>query len=343
MVMNTGRRLPRNTAWKSDRLPEEANARIGCAEVSVEGVIRKVPCAKINGRAVIVTGKRLKVASIRDEEWLDGDILPTPEEFIGELLRQKALGADLFTFSQKLTDVTPHFPFYHEWDSVAVIPIVSFSDWWNKRVSSFLRKDVRKAAKLGVVVRPFSLTNQHVRAIVSIYDETPIRQGRPFWHYGKGFEAVKLDNATYLDRSEFLGAFLGDEMIGFLKIVYVDRVARLMQILAKDAHRDKRPINALLAKAVELCETKGCSHLIYGKYRYSRGPDSSLTQFKHRNGFQEIWVPKYYLALTLKGKLALRLHLHHGAKALVPPAMRRLLKNFREFIYSRERVVRNLG
>ena len=311
------------------------------AEVSIEGIIRKLPCGMIDGRAVIVTGKYLKVAAIRDEEWLEGDILPASEHFIADLRRQKALGADLFTFSQKLTDPTPHFPFYYEWDSVAAIPIVSYSDWWNRRVSRILRQDVKKAAKLGVVVRPFSFTDEHVKAIASIYDETPIRQGRPFWHYGKGFEAVKSDNATYLDRSEFLGAFLGDEMIGFLKIVYVDRTARLMQILAKDAHRDKRPMNALIAKAVELCETSGCSHLIYGKYRYSRGPDSSLTQFKHRNGFEEILVPKYYIPLTSKGRFALPLHLHHGAKALIPPALRRLLKNIREFIYRHKPLVGN--
>jgi hypothetical protein len=119
-----------------------------------------------------------------------------------------------------------------------------------------------------VVVRSVPFTDDLVAGIVDIYNETPIRQGRPFWHYGKTFEAVKQMNATYLERSGFLGAFLGDELIGFLKIVYVNRVARLMQIVAKDAHRDKRPMNALIAKAVELCETKNCTDLVYGNYRY---------------------------------------------------------------------------
>ena len=40
------------------------------------------------------------------------------------------------------------------------------------------------------------------RGISNVYNETPIRQGRKFWHYGKSFDQVKAANATYLDRSE---------------------------------------------------------------------------------------------------------------------------------------------
>ena len=123
-------------------------------------------------------------------------------------------------------------------------------------------------------------------------------------------------------------------MIAFLKIVYVDQVARLMQIIAKDAHRDKRPMNAIIAKAVEAAESKGCSHLTYGKYRYSQGIDS-VTAFKRRNGFEEILVPKYYVPLTSIGKLALRLQLHHGVKALVPGSLLRSLKSMRSSVYSK--------
>jgi hypothetical protein len=143
---------------------------------------------------------------------------------------------------------------------------------------------------------------------------------------------VKRANATYLERSDFLGAFWGSELIGFIKIVYVDHLARLMQIISKDGHRDKRPTNALIAKAVELCEAKGCSHLTYGKYRYPQGADE-LTAFKRRNGFEEILVPRYYAPLTIKGSVVLRLRLHRGAKALVPARVLLSLKHVRTFIY----------
>jgi hypothetical protein len=298
-------------------------------EISIRGIIREVPCVDADGRTIIATGRWLKVAEIKDEDFQDTEDVPDPSSMVNKI---RQLGADLFTFSQNLTDTVPRFPFTHIWDSVAAIRITSYQDWWNNRVSTDLRCDVRKAAKRGLVVRQATFTDDFVRAIVDIYDETPIRHGRRFWHYKKGFAAVRRENATYLERSEFLGAYAGDELVGFLKMVYVGNVARMMQIIAKDAHRDKRPMNALIAKAVEICAARGCSHLTYGKFRYSREADS-LTAFKKRNGFEEILVPKYYIPLTIKGRLALQFRLERGVKALVPHTVVLKLKRFRTTIY----------
>lgn len=300
-------------------------------EINVMGKWVRVPALQVNGKTIVVTGRWLKVAAVKSEEWQEGEVALPPDQFLAHAQQLKDLGADMFTFSQTPTDPTPRFPFFHDWDSIAAIRVVSFSDWWSNRVSTDLRRDVRKAAKLGVVVRPVPFNDDFVRGIMEIYNETPVRQGRPFWHYKKGFDAVKQENSTYLERSDFLGAFLGDELIGFIKIVHVNRVARMMQILSKDAHRDKRPLNALIAKAVELCEAKGCTHLTYGNYIYSHGADS-LTAFKHRNGFEEILVPRYYVTLTTKGRLALHLRLHRGARELVPDAVLQSLRRLRAFI-----------
>ncbi len=302
-------------------------------EVSVKGKSVRVPALDVNGRTVVVTGRWLKIAAVKSEEWEEGDVVVPPQQFLAHAQQLKDLGADIITFSQKPTDPTPHFRFYHDWDSIAAIRVVSFSDWWSNRVSTYLRRDVRKAAKVGVVVRRVPFNDDFVRGVMEIYNETPVRQGRPFWHYKKSFDAVKRENSSYLERSDFLGAFWDDKLIAFLKIVYVDRVARMMQILSKDAHRDKRPINALIAKAVELCEAKGCSHLTYGNYRYAQGADS-VTAFKHRNGFEEILVPRYYVPLTTKGRLALHLRLHRGARELMPGPLLRSLRRLRASVYS---------
>jgi hypothetical protein len=301
-------------------------------EISVAGKRVRVPALDVNGRSIIVTGRWLKVAAVKSEEWEKGEVVLQPDQFLAHTQQLKDLGADMFTFSQKPTDPTPRFPFYHDWDSIAAIPVVSYSDWWTNRVQVRVRQDVKRAARLGVVVRPFSFTDDCIRAIMDIYDETPVRQGRPFWHYKKSFDIVKLENSSYLDRSEFLGAFVGRELIGFIKIVYVDRVARMMQILSKDAHRDKRPMNALIARAVELCASKGCSHLVYGSYRYAQGADS-VTAFKHRNGFEEVLVPRYYVPLTTTGRLALCLRIHRGARELVPDSVLRSLKQLKASFY----------
>jgi len=44
---------------------------------------------------------------------------------------------------------------------------------------------------------------------------------------------------------------------------------------------------------------------MYCNYIYN-DPKSSLTEFKRRNGFEQVLLPRYYIPLTLKGKIALR-------------------------------------
>jgi hypothetical protein len=105
-----------------------------------------------------------------------------------------------------------------------------------------------------------------------------------------------------------------------------------MQIIAKEKDRDKRPMNVLIAKAVELAEVNRCCYLTYGHYRYPQGADS-LTAFKRRNGFEEILVPRYYVPLTVKGNLALRLGIHHGVKALIPGRLLQQMKQVRTRFY----------
>lgn len=301
-------------------------------EIRVSGKTIKVPACRIGDRTVIVTGKLLRIASVHDDDLIEGEVVIDPDKFI-EVLKTQVPRPDVFTFAQHLPDVRPRYRFYAEWDNVAVIPIASFEDWWMKRVSSDLRKDVRRSAKRGVAVRPAVLDDAFVNGIIGIYNEAPIRQGRRFWHYGKDFATVKAETETYLNRSEFLGAYLNDELIGFLKIVYVGRIARLMFIISKTAHQDKRPTNALIAKAVEIAALKGCSHLTYGNYTYRQNANSALTAFKHRNGFESLSFPRYYVPLTLKGKLLLQFGLHHGAKGIMPERLVNILRQARLRIY----------
>lgn len=284
------------------------------------------------GTAIIVQGTWLKIAMLKDEDYQEHAVLASIHGLDAQVQGLLAAHADILTFAQKSTDPVPHCPYRYEWDSVAAIPIRSYDDWWTNRVSGDLRKDVRRAAKRGVIVRSVAFTDDLVRQIKKIYDETPIRQGRPFWHYQKPLDVVKAENSTYLERSEFLGAFCGDELIGFVKIVFAGQLACLMQIIAKDAHRDKRPMNALIAKTVEVSAAKSCIQLTYGKYRYY-GVDSSLTAFKHRNGFEEILVPKYYVPLTKKGSIALAFGFHRELRAMLPVPIRRLVKRLRAVVY----------
>ena len=118
-------------------------------------------------------------------------------------------------------------------------------------------------------------------------------------------------------------------------MVYVGKVARIMQILSKNAHADKRPPNILLTKAVEVCAQRGMTHFIYGQYYYGNKGHTPITEFKRRNGFEEIRTPRYYVPLTLKGGLALGLNLHRGVKNLLPGGVMNTLLDVRAKVYAR--------
>jgi hypothetical protein len=309
------------------------------AEVSIKGKIHKVRAAQAVGRTIVAEGGWLKVASIFDDDWQPEDI-DDPEEIIRKI-RQQGLKADIFTFTQKLPHLTPKFDYPMVWDNIAVIRITTFNDWWEKRLSQDTRRNVRRAAKRGLVVQAVPFSDELAHGIADIYNETPFRNGRRFWHYGKDVETVKRENSTYLERSQFIVAHHGSELVGFFKMVYVGKVASVMQILSKNKHYDRRPMNAMIAKAVEICGANGVSHLIYCKYVYGKNDNSSLTEFKRRNGFEPILLPKYFVPLTAKGRIAMRLRLHEGIKEVLPRGFTVFLLNLRATFYERVTRFRN--
>ena len=265
----------------------------------------------------LVTSRQglVRVAMIHDEEWIQDEPIADPAIFIRHLREMRP--ADVFSFARPLPTCEPCYPFHFDWDNAAAVETADFRHWWDS-LPQETRKNVRRSQRRGVEVRPVVFSDELVRGISRIYNETPIRQGRTFWHYGKSFEQVKAANTTYLDRSEFIGAFFDSQLIGFIKFVIVNNVARIMQILSLDAHADKRPTNALLAKAVEICCKNSISHLVYGKYVYGNKEKSPVTEYKRRNGFKRLEFPRYYVPLTRMGSLAIRYKLYRGITELVP-------------------------
>jgi hypothetical protein len=286
------------------------------AEISVKGKAIRVPAAQIAGHTIVSNGSWLKIAEIHDEVWQAEQI--ADPEFVVEKLKQQPIKADIFTFAQKLPDVTPKYKWRVAWDNLAVIPIITFNDWWEKRLPQETRKNVRRSGRRGVITQVISIDDEVAHGLKQIYDETPFRQGRKFWHYGKSVEAVKRENSSYNERSTVIGAYVNNQLIGLLKMVHVGQTASIMQIISQNRHFDKRPANALLAKAVEICEQNRLVHFVYGQYTYGKNYDAPLTEFKRRNGFEQMLVPRYYIPLTLKGKIALRLNLHMGLRHFIP-------------------------
>jgi len=211
-----------------------------------------------------------------------------------------------------------------------VIRTDDYKAWW-EALPQETRKYTRQAAKKGIEIRSAVLDNDFAAGIKAIYDEAPVRQGRKFWHYGKDLDTVRRENSTYLDRCEILGAYYSGQLVGFMKFVYVGDAARIMQILCLNAHQDKRPMTALIAKAAEICHQKGLKYLIYGKFTYGRKTDSGIAEFKRRLGFRQKDFPRYYVPLSLRGRIALKLGAHRGWLALLPTKLINHLLNFRSW------------
>jgi hypothetical protein len=285
------------------------------------------------GRDIIVSGKAIRTARI------DGDgfrFIADPEPLLTDF-RDGESRIDLFTFMQRVVDPEPRYRYPMEWDNFAALDIKSFDHWWSKQVGNKTRNMVRQAEKKGVIVREIPFEESLGRGIWEIYNETPIRQGRKFFNYGKTLETVRREAGTFLDCSVFVGAFFQDKLIGFTKLT-IDETgtqAGLMHIIALLQHRDKAPTNALIAQTVRACSDRGVPNLVYSNFAYGRKTHDSLSDFKVHNGFRRVDVPRYYIPLSLVGQLARHAGLHLSRHHHLPESVMAAYRKYRAAWYNR--------
>jgi hypothetical protein len=259
--------------------------------------------------------RKLFVRIAQDDHEYEKDVI-VKEEFIKKL---HELGVDIYTFLER-TWCCPISNPLERWvridDNVALLEIKSIDDWF-RSVGKKTRNMVRRAEKSGVKVSMVELTPKLSEGIWKIYNETPIRQSRAFSHYGESLKSV-ADNMALAKKATFIGAYLRDELVGFIQIIYGDNIAIISQILSLQKHWDKALNNALIAKAVEVCAGNGNRWLMYGRI----GNHPSLDKFKESNGFKKYPITRYYVPLTWKGKLAIRLGLHREFKDALPQSLK---------------------
>jgi hypothetical protein len=231
------------------------------------------------------------------------NINPTPA-FVKKLTEQKV---DVYTFVDRTwccPITNPQRTWIKTEDNVGLLDIKTYDEWW-QAIGKKTRNMVRKAEKSGIKIAAVEPSDKLAEGIWKIYNETPIRQGRAFTHYGESIQTV-AKNMYDEKNNTFIGANFGDELVGFIQLVYGDQIAIISNILSMQEHWDKSVNNALLAKAVEVCASKGQRHLMYGRM----GNHPSLDKFKENNGFVKIKIARYYIASSKKGQLAIRLGLH---------------------------------
>lgn len=296
-------------------------------EISIRGTPVLVDAVRVDSHVVIMTGRWIKTARLRDEWYED---VEDPERILSAL-KASNLRVDLFTMMQRLPDTSPRFGYYREFDSIAAVPISSYEHWFKKQIDNNARRAIRNAEKKGVIVRRTQYDDAFVKGMTEIYNETPVRQGKRFWHYGKDVETIRKQFSKYLFREEMIGAYYRDELIGLIMLCHAGNYAELGQIISKIAHRDKGVNNALIAKAVEICCEKKIPFLTYGYWKSGGAGD-----FQRRNGFQKYDVPRYFIPLSLTGRQAIHWNLHRGLSAALPPGLKSRLIALRTKWYSRK-------
>src|SRR5438874_781467 len=215
-------------------------------EIRIAGKTFHVPSAEVCGRTVVVTGRWIRTAEIKDEAVIEGTVVADPDTFIAKL-KKRQLQADVFTFSQRPAQVSAKHEYHWEWDNWAAIPTACFKGWW-ENLPQVSRKNVRRSAKRRVVVKVVPFDEDLVKGVHRIYNSIRVRDGR----------------------------------------------------------------------------------FIYGNKRRS-----SLVEFKRRNGFQQVNFPRYYIPLTLRGYLFVRLRLYRGFGGLLPEPILQVALSCRAWYYKR--------
>jgi hypothetical protein len=285
----------------------------------------EIECLDVGGQTFTIRRGLVNTVQLEDE-WFQE--VADPAAVTDVLRHDRRWPADIFTFCQRLPNLEPRFSYHREWESIAALPITTVDEWWSKQIERATRNQIRKSRTVGVEVRQCSFDDEFVNGMTEIFNESPVRQGRPFWHYGKDAATIKQQFSRFLHREDLIGAFFEGELIGFAMVGRSATFGDLGQIIAKVGHRDKSPTAALIAKAVEVCAARGLEHLVYAYWT-----NDSLGAFKRRLGFREYRLPRYLVPLSVRGAVALRTGAHRNLKDWMPAPLLASLKQARSAWY----------
>ncbi len=289
---------------------------------------------KVCENEIQIKGRFVKIARLEGEKYT----FPNDPEAVLKGLRNCGSRADLFTFLQKLPEALPQYSYPMEMDNLAVLRVSTFENWWKNQIRSYPRNRARQAEKRGVVFREVAFGDELLKGICGIYNESPVRQGKRFPLFGMTMERAREYAGTFLDRSTYIGAFVGETMIGFIKLSMDESRTQgcIVHILSMMQHNDKAPTNGLIAQAVRYCAEQNVPYLVYEHFNYGNKQGDSLSHFKEVNGFQRVDLPRYYVPITSFGRVALRLGMHHRLVDRVPESIATKLRDLRKMWYRRE-------
>jgi hypothetical protein len=263
----------------------------------------------------ILPRKKLFFKIARNPEEYLKDIVPTGE-LIGKLRERRI---DIFTFLERKWCHQVEHP-AETWtkatDNIALLHLTDQQEWL-KTIGKKTRNMIRKAERSGIKTDIAEPNDTLAKGMWEIYNETPIRQERAFPHYGISLDTI-LKGLTSTRNATYVGAYMQKELVGFVQLIHGDKIAIISQILSLQKHWDKALNNALLAKTIEVCADQHEQWIMYGRM----GNHPSLDRFKQSNGFTQFTLTRYYVPMTGKGKIAIRLGLQKEIKDNLPRAIK---------------------
>ncbi len=260
----------------------------------------------------------------RDAREYERTVVPS-EDLLNRLMERKI---DVLSFLERgwCCPLRGKFSWAKSEDNVALLHVESYENWL-RSIGKKTRNMIRKAERSGITTAPVQPANGFAESVWKIYNETPIRQGRSFTHFGESLEIVKK-NLALASNCLYIEANLDKNIVGFVQLLPGDNILIISQILSLQAYWDNAVNNALVAKAVDIAAANGMKWIMYGRI----GNHPSLDIFKRNNGFVKYKLNRYYIALTWKGKLAVTLGLQKSLKDAMPQSMKNTLIPFYNWV-----------
>ena len=257
--------------------------------------------------------RKLFFTTARDRREYERSVTLT-SSLINKLIAQRV---DLFTFVERSWCSTIQFPpksWVKDEESAALLYIHSYDEWF-KAISRKSRNMIRKAEKSGVQVSVAEPNKKLAEGIWKIYNSTHIKQNRRNWYFGITLQQVEKELSSSRICS-FVGAYFQDELIGFISLIYGNNIVLIDHLASLKEHWDKAVNNALIAKAIEICAANSTKWVVYAAWKSWREHES-LMDFALHNGFRRFKLTRYYVPLTRKGQIAIKMLIRNEENHIV--------------------------
>lgn len=266
------------------------------------------------------------LATIHDEDYLD----KTNWDWMGaiEAIKGHALG---FRFPEYLVSQDQEISHAYHASNRSRLNLSDYAHWEKKQIKKDVREGLRRANREGVSVERVAYSNLVVEVASEVFNETPYRQGRRFWHYGKSHEQLRQELAPLSAVSQYFLARKGSEYVGFAQIVPLPHrgSARSVHVISKAQHVRSRVSSALIQSIVAYCCDTKLTSFVYGRHIYSGNENSNLRKFKERHGFRNYEYKNYYVPVAPLGHAYLAMGLYQGLREMVPKPAIEFAKSIR--------------